>query len=619
MRLDLALSPASLLSAQPPTLLLRTPSPLLQLADDSQDEMPLVDALIGAASSVRAPFFFPGHKMGRGAAASLKERLGLSTALRHDLPELPELDNLFAPEGAIARAQELASDAFGAERTWFLANGSTAGVLAAVLATVQLWYQRLGREDARRPIVLLPRNAHKSAYHALVASGAEPCWMTPEYDAASGICLGLASETVADGLKRHGHRVAAALLISPTYEGVLSDVSAIAALCSAAQVPLVVDEAHGAHLEFLPGRSPLPTVPGGRVDRTGILKSADADPRAEALTHRFPQGALRSGADVVVQSTHKTLGALTQAAMLHASSGALTAYPGLAGALSSALEIYQSSSPSYLLLASLDAARWDLASRRGCGRVRLLRAAHHAEALRRGVTALPCGPWALQLPSQPGVHALDPLRVTLLAPSHPMRAAATCLSSAVSDVAARAARGGGGDGGWWSLDGFGLDDFLIDAGVYAELPQAHTLTLALSLGSSRADVTRVLDALQSGCESSARTATDAPDAQDAPLMPPISAFAAAAAASAVSAKHRTEGLTPREAYFAPKRMVGADAAIGLLSAELVCPYPPGIPILLPGEEIDHQALAQLRALRDAGCSLTGCTDPSLHELAVIDA
>ena len=135
-----------------------------------QDETPLVDALVDAARSVRAPFFFPGHKMGMGAPARLRRRLLGAKALRHDLPELPELDNLFAPEGPILEAERLAAKAFGASHSWLLINGSTGGVLAAVLACVQLWAQRRGTTEP--PVVLLPRNAHKSAVHALVLSGA---------------------------------------------------------------------------------------------------------------------------------------------------------------------------------------------------------------------------------------------------------------------------------------------------------------------------------------------------------------------------------------------------------------------------------------------------------------
>ena len=265
----------------------RSGPPVCCLEPLDQAETPLIDALEAAADAVRAPFFFPGHKMGAGAPQRLR-RLLRGGGLRYDLPELPELDNLFAAEGPIARAQELAASAFGAGRTWFLVNGSTAGVIAAVLACCQL---KLQRQPGQTPVVILPRNVHKSAIHALVSSGAEPLWLDPAYDAQSGLCLGMHAAEVERALRAGGERVAAVLVVSPTYHGLLSDVSAIAAACRGAGVPLIVDEAHGAHLEFVPAAAPLPA----------------GWERARA------RGALWCGADVVVQSTHKTCGALTQA------------------------------------------------------------------------------------------------------------------------------------------------------------------------------------------------------------------------------------------------------------------------------------------------------------------
>eukprot|EP00965_Chrysotila_dentata_P205680 6183099-Pleurochrysis_carterae.AAC.1 len=197
-----------------------------------------------------------GHKMGEGAPLVLRRDLlkGDMSALRHDLPELPELDNLFAPEGAIADAQRLAAEAFGAKRSWFLVNGSTCGVIAAVLACVQLWIgarireaaclARVSEEDCGgggggggasanvdhrlgvggvggepRPRVLLPRNVHRSAVHALVMAGAEPVWVVPEYDEASGLTLGLSASKVAQAIKANEGSLAAVMLVSPTYHG----------------------------------------------------------------------------------------------------------------------------------------------------------------------------------------------------------------------------------------------------------------------------------------------------------------------------------------------------------------------------------------------------------------
>ena len=531
-----------------------------------QDEMPLVDALVAASKSVRAPFFFPGHKMGGGAPSALR-RLGLSRrVLRHDLPELPDLDNLFAPEGAIRRAQELAADAFGAERTWFLANGSTAGVLAGLLACVQLWHQQQRRRhDAAAPVVILPRNAHKSAVHALLMSGAQPCWLAPEVDASSGVCLGVAAAAVHEALERCGpRRVAAVLLVSPTYEGVLSDVASCADACAAAGVPLVVDEAHGAHLTFLPADAHVAGAPHARA-------------------------ALHEGADLAVQSTHKTLGSLTQSAMLHLSARAHSTRPQLATALAAALEVVTSSSPSYLLLASLDAARWQMASSRGDGVRQLRAAASLADKLRTGVSSLtPEGSWLLSLGRRAGVHATDPLRLTVLTPA--------------------------------LEGGFALDDTLIAAGVYAELPEANRITFAISAGSTRGHVRRLLRELKRHAATTAADAAAAATSERSPLATELADVYTRCRelqwATTVDGDSAT--LTPRQAAFCSQRVVSAEAAVGCLSAELVCPYPPGIPILVPGEPVTHDALQLLQAMRAAGCVLTGCSDSELRSLAVLD-
>ena len=596
--------PSPPLPPLPSALLPATPNWRLGAAFDlEQDETPLIDALIDAANAVRAPFFFPGHKMGAGAPKRLRmRRFGLGSALRHDLPELPELDNLFAPEGPILHAQELAARAFAAQRTWFLANGSTAGVLAAVLACVQLWREEHGTAAGPRPVLLVPRNAHKSVYHALVLTGAQPRWLAPEFDAPSGLCVGITPATIGRALAESGGaaRVAAVLLVSPTYEGVLSDIGAAAELCRAVGVPLVVDEAHGAHLGFVPATA---------------ATAVEGWPRA-------PRPALAEGADIAIQSTHKTLGSLTQSAMLHlgqraaaaegAAEGEAEGRRRMEGAICAALEIVQSSSPSYLLLASLDAARWQVASPYADGRARLLTAARHAADVRAAVNVKSYrGPRLVELRCGAGAHAIDPLRLTLRA------------------------------------SGFALDDSLIAQGVYAELPQAHSLTLALSAGTTRAHVRRLLRALARHGDGGARDAADAiPRDAYAPSTvhtagAPVhatgdgaTARAAAAAASAVgrfvgggdertapagegAISPREGAISPREAHFAPRRTVAADDAVGKLSAELICPYPPGVPLLFPGEPITAEILAELRALRDAGCTMTGCSDADLGSLTVL--
>ncbi|HEY9761823.1 MAG TPA: aminotransferase class I/II-fold pyridoxal phosphate-dependent enzyme, partial [Trichocoleus sp.] len=275
-----------------------------------QTQTPLLTTLAQSAGRPHAPFYAPGHKRGQGTPLALKQLFG-EAVFRADLPELPELDNLFAPTGVIAEAQDLAAEAFGAEQTWFLANGSTCGIEAAVLSTC-----RPGEK------IIVPRNAHQSVVSALILSGAVPVWVQPQYDPDWDLVLGVTPDAIAQALSQHPDS-RAVLLVSPTYHGVCSDLTAIAQLTHAQNIPLLVDEAHGPHFAFHPDL-PLP--------------------------------ALAAGADLVVQSTHKVLSALTQASMLHVQGDRICRQR-----LQRALQLTQSTSPSYLLLASLDAARQQMA------------------------------------------------------------------------------------------------------------------------------------------------------------------------------------------------------------------------------------------------------------------
>lgn len=278
---------------------------------------PLVDALGDESTAVRAAFFCPGHKRGHGAPLSMVELMG-SGVFRVDLPELPSLDNLFAPTGVIQEAESKAAEAFGAKRTFFLANGSTSGVIASVVASI----------NSEKRDIVLPRNVHQSAVHALVVSGANGVFIPPLYSPSEDVLHGVVLETVKEVLERSPTgSVAAIFVVSPTYHGVVSDIKALSNLAHQHGAALIVDEAHGAHFGF---------------------------------HENLPTPALSLGADVVIQSTHKTLGSLTQSAMLHLAQESKVNEADL----QAALQLVQSTSPSYLLLASLDAAR-DQAARQG--------------------------------------------------------------------------------------------------------------------------------------------------------------------------------------------------------------------------------------------------------------
>ncbi|MEX0269696.1 aminotransferase class I/II-fold pyridoxal phosphate-dependent enzyme [Leptolyngbyaceae cyanobacterium UHCC 1019] len=488
----------------------------------SQAEMPLVNALQQCSDRLNAPFYTPGHKRGQSIPASLKDLLG-KQVFRADLPELPELDNLFAPEGVILAAQELAAAAFGGDRTWFLANGSTSAVIAAILATCN-----------PGDILILPRNVHQSVISGLILSGAIPVFIQPDYDAALDIAHCITPAAVKLALASHPS-AKAVLMVSPTYYGACGEVSAIAQLAHNHGIPLIVDEAHGAHFAFHPD---------------------------------LPMSALQADADVAVQSTHKTLSALTQAAMVHVQGSLIDR-----DRLSKSLALVQSTSPSYLLLASLDAARWQMATQ---GEALMSHTLHLAEKARSQISQIP------NLATLSHHHATTPGFVDF---------DSTRLTVTVSGL---------------GIHGFTADEILnTQLSVTAELPSLQHLTFIISLGNTAADIEQLISAFEQLAKQECRIQNSKFKIQNFYSLFPLP--------SSLSS------LSPREAFFAATETVAIARAINRISAELVCPYPPGIPTLIPGELVTEAAIASLQKILASGGIISGCADPSLGTLKVVKA
>jgi arginine decarboxylase len=489
-------------------------------------QTPLLTALQTCAQRPQAAFYAPGHKRGQGASARLRHVLG-DNALRADLPELVELDNLFAPEGVILEAQTLAADAFGAEQTWFLANGSTCGLEAAILATCNPGDK-----------IIVPRNVHRSVIAGLVLAGARPVFVSPDYSPVLGLALGVRAEDVAMALN-HYPDVRAILVVSPTYHGLCSDLAAIANLAHTHGIPLLVDEAHGPHFAFHP---------------------------------HLPTPALRQGADLVVQSTHKVLAALSQASMLHVQGGQIDR-----DRLQAALQLTQSTSPNALLLASLDAARHQMATE---GEAMLSRTLNLAQTLRH------------QLAQLPGLRVISPQDIAPYASVQHLD-----LTRITVDVSGL------------GLTGLEADEILNNTlGVTVELPELRHLTLIVSLGNTPEDGQHGLEGFRqlvaqcSPALAASSPGTPPPDA--APMLP-------------VHPPFTLPPVSPREAFFAPTIPLPAAAAIGHLSAETLSPYPPGIPVVMAGEVIAAEAIAHLKTVVQQGGYVTGASDSSLETLRVL--
>ncbi|WP_293125212.1 aminotransferase class I/II-fold pyridoxal phosphate-dependent enzyme [Microcoleus sp. bin38.metabat.b11b12b14.051] len=519
---------------------------------NSQQQTPLLDALRDRTNHHHAPFYAPGHKRGQGISQQLVDLFG-AAVFRSDLPELPELDNLFNPEGAIAQAQELAAQAFGADSTRFLANGSTCGIIAAIVATC-------GTGDK----IILPRNIHSSAISGLILSGAMPIFVDPEYDRTWDIANSITPEATAAALEQHPD-AKAVMVVYPTYHGVCGDLRAIAKITNQYNIPLLVDEAHGAHFNFHPN---------------------------------LPEPALSAGADLTVQSIHKTLGAMTQASMLHLKGDRLDIQK-----LDRALQLVQSTSPSYLLLASLDAARQQIALQ---GKELMAQTLHLAEKARSHISQIP-GLSVLEPLNTPGFVALDRTRLTVK----------------VSDL---------------GITGFAADEILhSELGVTAELPMPQHLTFIISLGNTETDIDNLIQACTLLKVTSDTIVNKSfMGGQDAhPTIKftlcgtgilPVLENGATSHLDGRSQKEdeilslprfSTPPLSPREAFFSAAETVAIDKAVDRLSADIICPYPPGIPVLMPGEIITPQALDYLQHIIAAGGKITGCSDPRLQTLRVV--
>jgi arginine decarboxylase len=497
---------------------------------NSQTKTPLLDALRDRTNQPHAPFYAPGHKGGQGISKLLVELLG-AAVFRSDLPELPELDNLFNPEGVIAEAQNLASEAFGAEHTRFLANGSTCGIIAAIVATC-------GPGDK----IILPRNIHQSAISGLILSGAIPIFVNPEYNSDWDIANCITPEAAAAALEQNPD-AKAVMVVYPTYHGVCGDLRAIAKITHQYNIPLLVDEAHGAHFNFHPN---------------------------------LPEAALSVGADLTVQSIHKTLGAMTQASMLHVKGDRINIQK-----LNRALQLVQSTSPSYILLASLDAARQQIAL--------------HGEQLMTQ-TLLLASKARSQLSKIPGLSILEPLNTPGFADLDRTR-----LTVKVSDL---------------DITGFAADEILHSQfGVIAELPMPQHLTFIISLGNTESDIDNLVKAFQNLTHNLGGGQDAHPTIKFTLCGTGILPVLENGAISQLG--FPPPPLSPRDAFFSPTETVAADKAVDRLSAELICPYPPGIPVLMPGEIITSKALEYLQQILADGGKITGCSDPRLQTLKVV--
>lgn len=502
------------------TAFLADESPLLDPAAGTSST-PYADALARYAARDTVRLNVPGHSADPQAAPALAAYFGEDILLKDVPPLLAGLDK--GEENPLAESLRLAADAFGARRTWFLTNGASQANRIAALALA-------GFGDAAQP-VLAQRSAHSSFSDGIILGGLSPRFVQPSIDGWFGINHGVSPQALREALAALGEeKPKGVYLISPSYFGAVADVAGLAEVAHEAGAPLVVDAAWGSHFGF---------------------------------HEDLPESPLRLGADLMVSSTHKLGGSLTQSAMLHLGHGPFA--DALEPLIERAFKLAQSTSESSLLLASLDIARDSLQNGRDRIGMAIAAADELRDRIRRG--------GRFQVVSDTfdrfdDIAAVDPLRVSI-------------------DVAS---------GG---VHGPTARELLMEQdGIYFEIA-TETCIVAVIAPGVVPDINRVIDALHAlPADSSAHNGT----AQELGALPAPGELA----------------MLPREAFLRPAEAVAIEDAIGRVSADALAAYPPGIPNVLPGEVITEEVVRFLRHVAATpGGYVRGAVDPTLATLSVV--
>ena len=476
-----------------------------------QEDAPIYEALEQFRRMRIVPFDVPGHKRGRGNP-ELSELLG-DRCVNIDVNSMKPLDNLCHPVSVIKAAEELAAEAFGAAHAFLMVGGTTSAVQSMALACCK-----------KGDKIIMPRNVHRSIINALVLCGAWPVYVNPDVDRHLGISLGMKVEQVEQAIRDNPDAVAV-FVNNPTYYGICSDLRTIVEAAHSHGMKVLVDEAHGTHFYF--GES-------------------------------FPVTAMAAGADMASVSMHKSGGSLTQSSLLLVGKDM---HPGYVRQI---INLTQTTSASYLLLASLDISRRNLALR---GREAFARVAELAEYAREEINRIG-GYYAFgdELVNRDSVYAFDP----------------TKLSVHTLDI---------------GLAGIEVYDILRDEyDIQIEFGDLGNMLAYLSIGDRKQEVERLVSAL---ADIKRRYQKDKTGMLSQEYIPPRVV------------------MTPQESFYAPKEQLPIQEAEGRICSEFVMCYPPGIPILAPGEEITDEIIEYILYAKEKGCSMTGPEDEKIEKLNVV--
>lgn len=486
----------------------------IDLDSKVHERTPILDALMEYQRQGTISFHVPGHKHGAGIP-QLVDVWG-KTMFEHDLTIMPDMDSIYKPHGIIAEAQRLAADAYGADYAYFMVNGTTSAIQGMLMAGL-----RPGEK------VIVPRNVHKSVVSGMILSGVEPVYVQPPIDDYLGVVMGMTTYNVRQALRQYPE-VKAVFTVNTTYYGMSPELEQITNLAHEYGIPVLVDEAHGPHFKFHPS---------------------------------LPMSAMEAGADAAASSTHKLAGSLTQSSMLLIQGEQLDALD-----VKATLNLMQTTSPSYLLLASLDAARKHMVLH---GKERLTEAINLANWARHEINHNIPGLYVYgnDMVGQPGCYDYDPTKLVI-------------------NVRAL------------GVSGFEVERILRKGfHIQVDLSDLYNVLCVVTIGDTKETVRALVDALK---QIASRYRPR--DVREEKIeLPPIPELA----------------YLPREAYYSETRKVPLEQAAGKIVAEMLMAYPPGIPLIAPGEILTQEIIDYVLSLKQQDAHIYGTEDPTAEFINVI--
>lgn len=481
----------------------------------SQYETPLFSGLLEHAKKNPVQFHIPGHKKGAGMDSDFKDFIG-ENALSIDLINIGPLDDLHAPKGIIKQAQDLAAEAFGADHTFFSVQGTSGAIMTMVMTVC-------GPGDK----IIVPRNVHKSVMSAIVFSGAIPIFIHPDVDENLGISHGITTDSVQRALEQHPD-AKGVLVINPTYFGISADLKKIVEIAHSYDIPVLVDEAHGVHIHF---------------------------------HEELPLSAMQAGADMAATSVHKLGGSMTQSSVLNVRNGLVSPKR-----VQTILSMLTTTSTSYLLLASLDVARKQLAIK---GRELIDRTIKLAQYIRKEVNK---------------IDHLYCVGEEILGSKATFDYDPTKLIISVKEL---------------GLTGYEVEKWL--RGMYnieVELSDLYNILCIVTPGDTEKEADILINALR---ELSKNRVIKENQVEAKVLLPDIPLLSS----------------TPRDAFYAETELVAFDESEGRIIAEFIMVYPPGIPIFIPGEIITKENLLYIKKNIEVGLPVQGPENFDARMLRVI--